>query len=283
MKKIAWIGTGVMGRPMALHLAHAGHLVTAYNRTIEKALILEPEIKVKHSIAECIKDADVVITMVGVPNDVDTVYQEIFLHAKRNALLIDMTTSSPKLAQKLHETAKEYELRILDAPVTGGDVGAIHATLTIMVGGDEQDYKEALPIFERLGKNINYMGSSGSGQHAKLANQIAIAANIAGLAESLSYAKSKKLDLTKTLDILMGGSASSWQAIHNGPKMLESDDRPGFFVKHFLKDLKLALAESEALNLEILAKVKDLYEWLNHNGYSDLGTQTIIEYYQKKL
>jgi 3-hydroxyisobutyrate dehydrogenase len=170
---------------------------------------------------------------------------------------------------------------MLDAPVTGGDIGAINATLSIMVGGDQKAFDTILPLLNKMGKTITYMGGPGSGQHAKLANQTAIAGAISGIAEALTYAKAKGLDQTDMLKVITGGSASSWQAINNGPKMIHHDYAPGFFIKHFLKDLKLVLDEKKDLPLEVVEIVTMMYEKLVERGLDDSGTQALIEFYLK--
>ena len=283
MTKIAWIGTGVMGQPMALHLAHAGYDVSAYNRTLAKAQALEPHVKAYDTIAQTVANADVIFSIVGFPSDVEAIMQEVFDHAKTGAILVDMTTSSPTLAIQLEKQAISRGFSLLDAPVTGGDLGAINATLSIMVGGDQSTFFEVLPLLNVMGKTINYLGEAGSGQHAKLANQIAIAGAIAGAAEALAYAQSKKLDLETMLRVLEGGSASSWQGINNGKKMIANDMQPGFYVKHFLKDLKLAMDEKHDLYLPILENVTKIYQILSDEGMGDNGTQAIINYYVNQL
>ncbi|PKL01042.1 MAG: oxidoreductase [Tenericutes bacterium HGW-Tenericutes-1] len=281
--KIAWIGTGVMGNPMARHLQSAGYNVSAYNRTFEKAKELEPLIKACHTIEECVNEADVIFSIVGYPKDVKEVYDEVFKHAKKSAILVDMTTSSPTLAKDLFIKAKSLGLHMIDAPVTGGDVGAINATLSIMAGGNHDVYQTILPLLQLMGKTITYMGEAGNGQHAKLANQVVIAGNIAAIAESLLYAKSKDLNLDSMLNVITGGSASSWQAQINGRKMINHDYAPGFFIKHFLKDLKLVMEEKQGLELEVVERVVRIFETLNEKGYSENGTQAIIEYYLQKM
>ena len=280
MKKIAWIGTGVMGKPMALHLVDAGYEVAAYNRTFSKAKNLEPQVTAYETIEETIKDADVIFTIVGYPKDVKEVYDIIIPNAKKGSILVDMTTSSPTLAKELSQKALDHGVNLLDAPVTGGDLGAINATLSIMVGGNEKAYQEILPLLEEMGKTINYMGEAGNGQNAKLGNQIAIAGAIAGIAETLTYAKSKNLELEKMLSVVVGGSASSWQAENNGAKMLEQDFKPGFFLKHLLKDLNLALEEKGNLSLPVLESVQKIYDTLSSKGLDDEGSQAIIKFYQ---
>ena len=280
MKKIAWIGTGVMGKPMALHLADAGYEVAVYNRTHSKAKDLEPQVKAYKTIKETIEGADVIFTIVGYPEDVKEVYEEIIPNAKKGAILVDMTTSSPSLAKELNKKAQDYNLEILDAPVTGGDLGAINASLSIMVGGNQKAFDEILPLLELMGKTINYMGVSGNGQHAKLANQISIAGSIAGIAETLTYAKAQGLDLETTLSVITGGSASSWQAINNGPKMISSDFEPGFFLKHLLKDLNLVLKEKGDLYLPVLENVQKIYQKLSDLDLGEEGSQAIIKFYE---
>jgi 3-hydroxyisobutyrate dehydrogenase len=283
MKKIAWIGTGVMGIPMAKHLQQGGYLVKAFNRTYSKVKQLEPEITACNSIAECVKDADIIFSIVGYPADVLEVYNEVFLYAKKGSILVDMTTSSPSLAKKLFNQAKNLGLNMLDAPVTGGDIGAINGTLSIMIGGEKQVFDEVLPLFRLMGKTVTYMGEAGNGQNAKLANQIVIAGNIAAIAESIMYAEAKGLDLDSMLNVITGGSASSWQAQINGRKMINKDYAPGFFIKHFLKDLKLVMEEKQDLKLDVVERVVHIFDSLNNKGYSENGTQAIIEFYLQKM
>lgn len=283
MKNVAWIGTGVMGAPMATHLANAGYTVTAYNRTFAKAQKLEPLVSAVESVEKAVEDADIIFTIVGYPTDVENTFKEIYKHAKQGAIVVDMTTSSPTLAKNLYEEGKTKGFKVLDAPVTGGDLGAINGTLSIMVGGDKDVFEIASPLLNHMGKTINYMGNAGNGQHAKLANQAAIAGAIAGTAEALAYAKLKGLDLETMLNVIVGGSANSWQAANNGPKMIQDDKSPGFFIKHFLKDLKLILEEKEALELKIVENVVKIYEILTELNYSDYGTQAIFNYYLDQL
>lgn len=281
--KLAFIGTGVMGKPMALHLAKAGYDVSVYNRTFEKAKGLEPNCHACQTIKDVVADKDIIFSIVGYPKDVEEVYMEVMQHAKKGAILVDMTTSSPTLAKTLYERAKKQGFHMIDAPVTGGDLGAINATLSIMVGGDEEIFRIIEPMLNAMGSTITYMGDAGSGQHAKLANQTVIAGAIIGVAEALIYAKDKGLDLDKMLNVITGGSANSWQAKNNGAKMIVKDYAPGFFVKHYLKDLKLVLEEKGNLNLEIVEKVASAYQVLQDHGYGDTGTQSIIEFYLQKM
>ncbi len=280
---ILFIGTGVMGGPMAKHLSEAGHQVFAYNRTPEKAQRLEPEIKYCESIESCLDKVHAVFSIVGYPEDVKEVYNVVIPLAKPKTILVDMTTSSPTLAKELAKRAEERGLFMLDAPVTGGDIGAINGKLSIMVGGDFYTYEKMLPLLMHLGSTITYMGPSGSGMYAKLANQTVIAGNILGIAEAITFAKDKGLDLTSMLSVITGGSANSWQASNNGLKMIRKDYRPGFFVKHFLKDLKLVMAEKGNLPLSVVETATKAYETLSEKGFADKGTQAIIEYYLQKM
>lgn len=285
MKKITWIGTGVMGKPMAYHLADAGYEVTVYNRTYEKALTMQDKTTVAKTIPEAVKDADVVFTIVGYPQDVEEIYlgdNGILNNVKENAIVVDMTTSSPELAIKIYEEALKKNIQSLDSPVTGGDLGAINATLSIMVGGNEEIFNKVLPLLEVLGKQVTYMGKAGNGQFAKLANQICIAGAIASTAEALSFAKANGLDETSFLEVVNNGSAASWQSTNMGPKMINEDYDPGFFIKHLIKDLRLSQAVGEEGSLPISKQVLSQYEQLLEQGYGDLGTQAISKYYKSK-
>ncbi|MGE4320005.1 MAG: NAD(P)-dependent oxidoreductase [Acholeplasmataceae bacterium] len=280
---ILFIGTGVMGAPMAKHLAHAGHEVYAYNRTFEKAKKLEPIVKAVETFEEIIPKVDVVFTIVGYPSDVKEVYDKVIPLAQEGLICVDMTTSSPSLARTLYEEAKQKGVHMIDAPVTGGDLGAINATLSIMVGGDKDVFLTIKPLLEVMGKTITYMGPQGSGMTAKLCNQTVIAGNILGVAEALVLAKEKGLDQNAMLDVIVGGSASSWQADRNGRKMILKDYEPGFFIKHYLKDLKLAVEEKGDLPLHVLETAMKTYQILSDHGFENDGTQKVIEAYLRKL
>ncbi|MDO5022762.1 MAG: NAD(P)-dependent oxidoreductase [Eubacteriales bacterium] len=286
MMNIAFIGIGVMGQGMVANLLKAGYKVDIYSRTKSKGAGVIAAGAIWHdSIKEAVKDADIIITIVGYPKDVEEVYFKegnILSSAKKNALLIDMTTSSPNLAEKIYKAAKEHHLRALDAPVSGGDTGAKNGTLTIMAGGDKEDFDSAYEVLSKMGKNIYYMGSAGSGQHCKMANQIAISGCVTSVAEALSYAKKAELDAEHVLTVISGGAAGSWQMKGNGPKMLSDDMAPGFYIKHFIKDMKLAKEEADKrqLDLPVLSMVLNMYEQLAENGMEDLGTQAIIKNYE---
>ena len=288
MMKIAFIGIGVMGRSMVINLLNAGYPVSVYSRREESAReAVEKGAVWQNNIADCVREADMVITMVGYPKDVEEVYFKeggIIESAPAGAILADMTTTSPKLAVRIFEAAGARGLSALDAPVSGGDIGARNGTLAIMAGGEEDVFRRALPVFECMGKTIRYQGKAGSGQHTKMANQIAIAGAAAGVAEALSYAKAAGLDPAATLDAISGGSAVSWQMLNNGPKMLKRDFAPGFFIKHFIKDMSLAREEAEdrELSLPVLTQVLELYRALADKGLGDEGTQAIIRAYDKE-
>jgi 3-hydroxyisobutyrate dehydrogenase len=285
MKTIGFIGLGVMGKSMARHLLKAGYPLLVYTRTKEKANDLIEEGAVwKETVAELAKEADVVITMVGYPQDVEEVYfgdEGILANAKEGSYVIDMTTSNPTLAEKIYQEAKKRNIYALDAPVSGGDIGARQGTLTIMVGGDEEVFSACKPILERLGTNIIHQGKAGAGQHTKMCNQIAIASNMIGVCEALAYAKRSGLDPLKVLESISQGAAGSWSLSNLAPRMLSGDFKPGFYVKHFIKDMKIALEEAEKMNLQLpgLALAKSMYEELAKAGEENSGTQALYKRY----
>lgn len=281
MKTIAWIGAGVMGKSMLKHLKKQGYLVSVYNRTLEKIQELAQEdIIICDNIQQCVQDADIICTMVGYPKDVESVYEQVFQYAKDNVYCIDFTTSSPSLAKSLYEKGKQKGFHILDAPVSGGDTGAKQATLSIMVGGDEQDYEAMLPIFECLGTRISYMGEAGNGQHTKACNQIAVAGAVAAMSEALVYAKQHNLDMEQMLNAIQGGAASSWQLTNTAPRVLQEDFQPGFYIHHFIKDMHIIQEETNT-SLDMLNTVCNMYETLADQGEANLGTQALIHYYTK--
>src|SRR5690554_1289292 len=279
MKTIGFIGTGVMGSPIVRHLAQKNYRLNVFNRTTSKAEKLRDVAKVYTDVSLLIKESDIIFTMLGFPNDVKQIYDIILDVAKPNTIVIDMTTSSPKLALELYRKGKEKNIKILDAPVTGGEVGAINGTLTMMVGGDIEVFEQMKDLFSVFAKNINYIGGSSLGQKAKLANQVAIAGAIWGVAESLSFAKNSDIHIDTMLQILNSGSAYSWQSINNGNKMITKDFKPGFYIKHFVKDLKLALEESNT-DLSLVRNVIMMYESLDEETYDKEGIQALIRYYK---
>lgn len=287
MKKIGFIGVGIMGKSMVRNLMKAGFELHIYARTKAKVEDVISEGAVFHeSIRECVAETDAVITIVGFPQDVEEVYfdpQNILESAKEGAYLIDMTTTSPMLAEKIYKEGTEKGYHVLDAPVTGGDIGAKKGTLSILVGGKKEDFEACRPLFEAMGTNINYQGEAGCGQHAKLANQIIIAGTLSGVCEALTYAKAKGLDLQTVLDSVSTGAAGSTQLSTFGPKILADDFAPGFFLKHFVKDMKLALMEANRsdLSLEVLSQVLANYEELEAEGYGEFGTQALMKHYEE--
>ncbi len=288
MKKVAWIGTGVMGAQQAGHLVKNGYQVRAYNRTYEKMEALSRELGFIpcRTIAEAVAGAGVIFVMVGYPRDVEEVFcgpGGIFECADRSALVIDMTTSSPALAQKLYEQGREKGVRVMDAPVSGGDSGARNATLSIMAGGDKADFDEAMPLFSCMGKNIKHMGGPGMGQHTKAANQIAVAGATAAYTEAIAYARKAGLNPAAMLEAIGAGAAGSWQIANMAPRALRGDFAPGFFVKHFIKDMKIVRDESalRGLDLKMLDAVLGLYEQMSDLGLENDGTQALIKVYEK--
>lgn len=288
LKKVGFIGTGIMGAAMAGHLMDAGFSVSVYNRTKSKAqALIERGAKWCDTISECATGQDVVITIVGYPKDVEQVYLGaggIIESAKAGAYLVDMTTSSPILAEKIFVAAQAKGLHAVDAPVTGGDVGARNATLTILVGGAEDDFNALQPVFAAMGKNIVYEGSAGAGQKTKACNQIAIAGTLAGVCEAFAYAKASGLDVEKVYSAIATGAAGSFQMTGVARKGLDGDFNPGFMLKHFGKDLAIGTETAMAYgaSLPILAMVLHEVRKLEAAGEGDLGTQALLKYYGVK-
>lgn len=286
--KIGFIGVGVMGGPMVLNLMKKGFDVSIYTRTKEKAqYVIDAGAHWCDTVADAAKGKDVVITIVGYPKDVEEVYfgeDGIIAKADKGTVLIDMTTTSPKLSQKIYEKAAACGLYALDAPVSGGDVGAQKGTLAIMVGGDKDVFDKMVPVFEAMGTNIRYQGAAGNGQHTKMANQIAITGCIASVCEAITYAKNCGLDPRDMFNAISTGAAGSWQMTNNGQKIIDGDFAPGFFVKHFIKDMNIAIDESDAreLGLDVLHLVRDKYVKLAELGCEDDGTQALIKVIDKK-
>jgi 3-hydroxyisobutyrate dehydrogenase len=282
---IAFVGTGVMGRSMAGHLQKAGHALHVYNRTKEKAqALLDAGAKWHDNAGSAAAAADVVVTMLGFPTDVETTYLGaggIVERAKSGALLIDMTTSSPVLARKIADAATKRGLAALDAPVSGGDLGAREARLVIMVGGDPAAFARAKPLFEIMGKNIALHGAAGAGQYCKMANQIAVAGGMIAWCEALAYAKQAGLDPNAVLASISGGAAGSWAMTNLAPRALSDNYAPGFYVKHILKDMRIALESAAEMKLELpgLACAKKLYDQVAARGWEDCGTQALYRLY----
>ena len=282
---IAFIGTGVMGRSMAGHLMAAGHPLHVHNRTREKAgALLERGAQWHDSAGGAAAAADIVITMLGFPHDVEASYLGgggIVERAKPGTLLIDMTTSSPLLAARIAEAAARRGLESLDAPVSGGDVGAREARLVIMVGGEAKVFERAGPLFSLMGKNIALHGPAGSGQHCKMANQIACAVGMVAWCEALAYAKKAGLDPARVHGSISGGAAGSWALTNLGPRALNGDFAPGFYVKHIRKDIGIAIASADELGLDLpgLECARQLYDRVAERGWEEFGTQILYKLY----
>ena len=284
LPRIGFIGLGIMGQHMAAHLLAAGHPLAVYNRSPDKAAALVAKGAIAcNTPAQVAQQSDVIITMVGYPNDVEEVWlggQGIVANANK-ALLIDMTTSSPALAKRLAEACAKAGHQALDAPVSGGDVGARDAKLSIMVGGEATAFDQALPILQRMGTNIVHMGGAGAGQHTKMSNQIVIASTIMGVCEGLAYAKGAGLDAEALLRCIGGGAAGGFQLNVMGARIAKGDFAPGFFIEHFLKDLGIALAEAEQMGLDLpgVKLAQKLYNDMAAKGLSRLGTQALFQLY----
>lgn len=282
---VGFIGTGVMGASMAGHILRAGYSLHVYTRTRSKAdsLIRQGAIW-QESPARLAAACEVIITMIGYPQDVEAVYlgeEGLVAHARQGACLIDMTTSSPLLAQRIAEACKARGLDALDAPVSGGDVGAREARLSIMIGGEERAVAAARPLLELLGSNVVHQGAAGAGQHTKMCNQIAIASNMMGVCEALAYAQGAGLDPHTVLGSIASGAAGSWSLSNLGPRMLAGDYEPGFYIKHFIKDMGIALDSAQEMGIVLpgLALAESLYRRLAEKGLEDKGTQALFQYY----
>ncbi len=281
-KKIGWIGTGVMGISMVGLLMDQGYQATVYNRTKSKA---QPALDKGAAWADTPKavaeQSDIIFTIVGFPTDVEEVYfgeKGILNGVKEGSLLIDMTTTKPSLAEQIYEAAQKKGISSIDAPVSGGDVGAQNGTLSIMVGGDKESVDAIMPLFEIMGKNIIYEGKAGAGQHTKMCNQITIAGTMIGVCESLLYAHKAGLDLNVMLEAISGGAAGCWTLNNLAPRIVNRNFEPGFYVEHFIKDMEIALEESRNMNLSMpgLALVHQLYKSLEAQGHGKKGTQGLM-------
>ncbi|OZU89136.1 oxidoreductase [Virgibacillus indicus] len=286
-QKIGFIGTGVMGKSMAANLQKAGYPLNIYTRTKVKAKeLLELGAKWKDSVAELAKSSDVIITIVGYPKDVKEIYfgnEGILENSKAGTVVIDMTTSKPSLAKEIYEKANSKGIDAMDAPVSGGDIGAKNGSLSIMVGGEKHTFEAILPIFNVLGENIVYQGEAGAGQHTKLANQITIASNMIGVCEAIMYAKKAGLNPETVLKSITAGAAGSFSLSKLAPRMIKNDYAPGFYVKHFIKDMKIALESAQELGLTTpgLALSLELYGELAEKGENDSGTQALIKLFEE--
>ena len=279
--RLGWVGAGVMGRWMCQHCMNAGFKVLVYNRTPERAKpLIEQGAILAHSPQEVAQRSDVVVAIVGYPQDVRQVIlgnDGVLAGLKAGGIVVDMTTSEPSLAREIYEAANAKGVHAVDAPVSGGDVGAREARLTIMAGGDEAVVKALDPLWKAMGKSVTYMGPAGSGQHTKMVNQIAIAGGMIGLVECLLYGYRAGLGLETVIAAIGGGAAGSWSLSNYGPRILKRNFDPGFFVEHFIKDMGIALEEAKRMNLSLpgLALVHQLYVALKAQGHGRLGTHAL--------
>jgi 3-hydroxyisobutyrate dehydrogenase len=281
LQRVGWVGTGVMGSAMCEHLLAAGHSVAVFNRTRARAeALLAAGATWGSSPAAVAAEADVTFTMVGYPSDVREVMlgaDGVLAGARPGSVVVDLTTSDPSLAREIHETAQP-QIEVLDAPVSGGDVGARNATLVVMVGGSAEGFDRVLPLFQTFGKTIVHQGGPGAGQHTKMVNQIAISSGMVGMCEALLYAYRSGLDVARALETISGGAAGSWSLTNYAPRILRGDYAPGFKVDHFVKDLGIALSEAERMNLSLpgLALAHQLYVAVKAQGHGQLGTHSLM-------
>ena len=286
-QKIGWIGTGVMGKSMCSHVIKDGYNVSVYNRTKKKT---EDLIKMgatwRSNPEEVAENSDIIFTIVGYPKDVEEVYfgeKGIMEGIKPNSIIVDMTTSEPTLAQRIYQQAKKKQSFSIDAPVSGGDVGAREGTLAIMAGGDKEIYEKILPFFNLMGKNVAYMGKTGAGQHTKMSNQILIATTMIGVVESLLYAYKAGNDLNEVINVIGKGAAGCWSINNLGPRIVDGNFDPGFYIKHFIKDMGIALQEAKQMNLSLpgLALAYQFYISATAMGLENLGTQGLYKVFVK--
>jgi 3-hydroxyisobutyrate dehydrogenase len=279
--RLGWIGTGVMGLSMCGHLLAKGYAVTVYNRTKSKAQpLLDKGAQWGDSPRTVATEANVVFSMVGYPRDVREVYfgaDGVLAGVRPGSLIVDMTTTEPSLSKEIYAAAKTRGVDAIDAPVSGGDVGARNAALSIMVGGDAEAVERVRPLLEILGKTIIHQGGPGAGQHAKMCNQIVIAGTMIGVCESLLYGHKAGLNLETMLQSIRGGAAGCWSLDNLAPRILQRNFAPGFLVDHFVKDMEIALAEAERMDLVLpgLKLVDELYRTLQAQGHGRSGTQAL--------
>lgn len=283
-KEVRWVG---WERSMSLHLINSGNTAYIYNRTKQKAAeLLEKGAFWCDSPEEVAEKSEIIFSIVGFPEDVEKIILDekgILKSAKQGSVIVDMTTSSPILAKKIYEICKNKGIYSLDAPVSGGDIGAREGKLAIMVGGDRDVYDKALPFFKIMGENIAYMGKAGAGQHTKMSNQILIAGTMIGVVESLLYAYKTGMNLDSVIDVIGKGAASSWSINNLGKRIAKGDFDPGFFIKHFIKDMGIALDEAKRINLALpgLSLAHQFYIAATSLGYENLGTQGLYKVFQK--
>lgn len=281
MSRIGWVGIGVMGRSMCGHLLAAGHEVRVFTRTRASAeSVLAAGATWCETAGDVAEGSEFVFTIVGYPADVRAVYLGeggLVGRAAPGTVLVDMTTSEPALAVEIHQAAAAKGVAALDAPVSGGDLGARNAALAIMVGGEKAPFERTLPLFEKMGKNIRLMGGPGAGQHTKMSNQILIAGTMIGVVESLLYAVRAGLDVDAVIDVIGSGAAGSWSINNLGRRIAKDDFDPGFYVKHFVKDMGIALAEAKRMRISLpgLALAEQLYVSAMAQGLENMGTQAL--------
>lgn len=287
MKKIGWVGTGVMGKSMCGHIIKAGYPMSVYTRTKAKAEeLLSAGATWCDSPKEVAANSDIAFAIVGYPQDVQEVFlgeQGLLAGAKEGAILVDMTTSEPSMAEEIYAAGKRKGVAVLDAPVSGGDVGAKEARLAIMTGGDKETFDEVLPLFEIMGKNIKLLGGPGAGQHTKAVNQIHIATTMIGLVEALLYAHKAGLDMLDVIAAIEKGAAGTWSLSNYGPRIARGNFDPGFFVKHFVKDMGIALKEARRMNLSLpgLAMAQQFYIAAMAEGLENMGTHSLYKVFER--
>lgn len=284
-QRIGFIGTGVMGAPMAGHLQKAGYKVHVYNRTRSKAEALIENGAEWAEPKDLASQCDIIFTMLGDPGDVDQIYfgdQGIIESSKAGTIFCDFTTSSPALAERIQELCLSQNKESLDAPVSGGDIGAQKALLSIMCGGERKTFDALMPLLELMGKNIVYQGPAGSGQHTKMCNQITIASAMMGICEAMVYAKKSGLEAQNVLKSIQSGAAGSWALSNLAPRILEADFEPGFYVEHFIKDMDIAINESDRLGVAVpgLKAARNLYDQVREMGLGRKGTQALFLAYE---
>lgn len=279
--RIGWIGTGVMGSSMCSHLIKAGYETTIFSRTASKcAPLVDLGATLVDSPKAVAERSDVVFSIVGLPSDVRSVIlgeEGIVSNLRSGGIVVDMTTSEPSLAEEIAKQASSVGIGSIDAPVSGGDIGAKNATLSVMIGGEDAVVKKVMPLFELMGKNLRHAGGPGRGQHTKMVNQILISTNMIGMVEGLLYAQKAGLDLDDTILAVGAGAAGSWSINNLGPRIAKGNFDPGFFVEHFLKDLGIALEESKKMGLSLpgLALAHQLYLAVQAQGHGRLGTHAL--------
>jgi len=280
--RVGWIGTGIMGRSMCGHVLKAGYPVVVFNRTKSSAEpLLDKGARWADSPADVARQTDVLFSIVGYPQDVRRVYLEengVISGMEKGRIIVDMTTSEPSLAVEIAIAAETRGLHSLDAPVSGGDIGAREARLSIMVGGEREVLDAVMPLFQIMGKSIRYMGPAGAGQHMKAANQIMVAGTMVGMVECLLYASKAGLNLDQVIEVICGGAAACWSMENYGPRIVKGDMEPGFIIQHYLKDMNVVLKEAESMNLPLpgVSLSKQLYIAARAHGYGERGTQALF-------